>query len=227
MFGYYPLYEGGSYLAAVLLGDLGTRQEVLHISQKPYPCGRLTHGAVELALELHRQRAVRADDIAQVTVAASAFVQRLVGRPHDLSQPNPLNARLSLPFTVANALLRGRMEIADAEGAALVEPALHNLAQKVTVVVDSDLAPSNAPAPQRLEITSRAGERIVRRIDVLKGAPGRALTWDETVDKFWTCWQHANPAKPESYARQAIERLASLEQEEDICAIVRLLCPGP
>jgi 2-methylcitrate dehydratase PrpD len=224
MFGYYPLYEGGSYDPSVLFGDLGSRYEVLNISQKPYPCGRLTHGAVELALALHREQAVRADDIAQVTVAASPFVQRLVGRPHDPLHPNPLDARLSLPFTVANVLLRGRIEIGDAEGAALLDPALHTLAQKVTVVVDPDLAPPNAPAPQRLEITRRSGERTVRRIDVLKGAPGRALTWDETVEKFWTCWRYTNPAIPERHGRQAVERLASLEQEKDVGAIVRLLC---
>jgi aconitate decarboxylase len=226
MFGYFPLYEGGSYDPSVLLSDLGTRYEVLNISQKPYPCGRLTHGAVELALALHREGAVRADDIAQVTVAASPFVQRLVGRPYDPHHQNPLDARLSLPFTVANTLLRGRLEIGDAEGAALWEPALHQLAQKVTVVVDADLAPPNAPAPQRLEITRRSGERIVRRIDVLKGAPGRALSWDDTVDKFWTCWRYANPAIPESHGWQAIERVASLEREEDIGAMVRLLRPS-
>jgi hypothetical protein len=78
-----------------------------------------------------------------------------------------------------------------------------------------------------LEITRRSGDRIVRRIDVLKGAPGRTLTWDETVEKFWTCWRYANPAIPENHGRQAVERLASLEQEEDVGAIVRLLCPTP
>jgi aconitate decarboxylase len=224
MFGYYPLYEGGSYDPSVLLGDLGTRYEVLSISQKPYPCGRLTHGAVELALALHHAQTIRADDIVQVTVAASPFVQRLVGRPHDPHQQNPLDARLSLPFTVANALRRGRIDIGDAEGAALGDPAIVALAQKVTVIVDPDLAPPNAAAPQRLEIVQRSGGRITRRIDVLKGAPGRALTWDETVEKVWTCWRYANPAIPERQGWQAIERLAALEQEEDIGAIVRLLC---
>ena len=226
LFGYYSLYEGGRHDPSVLLGDLGTRYEVLNISQKPYPCGRLTHGAVELAVALHREGVMRADDIMQVTVAVSAFVQQLVGRPHNPLQENPLDARLSLPFTVATALLRGTMEISDAEGAALRDPTIHKLAQRVTVVVDPDLAPPNAPAPQRIEITHRSGERIVRRIDVLKGAPGRALSWDETVEKFWTCWRYANPAIPESQARQVIARLAWLEQEDDISAIIRLLRPS-
>src|SRR5262245_51407826 len=66
LFGYYPLYERGSYEPSALLGELGTRFEVLNISQKPYPCGRLTHGAVELALALHDEQAVRADDITQI-----------------------------------------------------------------------------------------------------------------------------------------------------------------
>jgi aconitate decarboxylase len=224
-FGYYALYEGGNYDQSALLGDLGMRYEVLNISQKPYPCGRLTHGAVELALALHRDQAIHTDDIAQITVAASPFVQRLVGRPFAPARGNPLDARLSLPFTVANALLRGRMDIGDAEGSSLADSALHTLAQKVTVVVDAELAPANAPAPQRLEITTRRGERIVRRIDVLKGAPGRLLTWDETVEKFWTCWRYANPPLPEHNGQQVIERLASLEREGDIGAIVHLLRP--
>lgn len=223
LFGYYPLYEGGNYDQAALLGDLGTRYEVLNISQKPYPCGRLTHGAVELALALHQEGAVRPDEISEITVAVSPFVQRLVGRPFNPVHANPLDARLSLPFTVATALLRGEIDIAAAEGAALMDPALYALAQRVSVIVDSDLAPPNAPAPQRLEILTRSGGRLVRRIDLLKGAPGRALTWDETVEKFWKCWRYVNPSVPESHGRQVIERLAFLEREGDISAIVHLL----
>jgi aconitate decarboxylase len=223
MFGYYPLYEGGSYNRSMLLDALGSRYEVLNVSQKPYPCGRLTHGAVELALGLHHQGTVMASNIAHITVVTSPFVQRLVGRPFDPRHLNPLDARLSLPFTVANALIRGRIDIADAEGAALKDPAIHSLAQKITVVVDADLAPANAPAPQRLEITLPSGERIVRRIDVLKGAPGRSLTWHETVEKFWTCWRYADPAIPEANGHEAVKRLASLEDETEIGAIVDLL----
>ncbi len=223
LFGYYRLYEGGSYEQADLLGELGARYEVLHMSQKPYPCGRLTHGAVELALALHGEYGFKPADIAHITVAASPFVQRLVARTANPLHPNPLDARLSLPFTVATALIRGKMDIEDAEGAALVDPVIHGLAQNVAVVVDPDLAPPNAPSPQRLELTLRSGERIVRQIDVLKGAPGRPLTWKETVDKFWTCWHHANPPTRESSGHEAVERLASLEHEADIGAIVGLL----
>jgi 2-methylcitrate dehydratase PrpD len=208
----------------MLLDALGSRYEVLNISQKPYPCGRLTHGAVELALGLHHESTVIPAQIAHITVAASPFVRRLVGRSFDPCHLNPLDARLSLPFSVANALIRGRIDIADAEGAALKDPAIHGLAQKITVVVDADLAPANAAAPQRLEITLRSGEHIVRRIDVLKGAPGRSLTWHETVEKFWTCWRYAHPAIPEANGHEALNRLASLEDEEDIGAIVDLLC---
>jgi 2-methylcitrate dehydratase PrpD len=223
LFGYYPLYEQGSFDRTALLGDLGTRYEVLNVSQKPYPCGRLTHGAVELALALHHERAVHPDDIAQIRVAASAFVQRLVGRPYDPSRLNPLDARLSLPFTVANALLRGRMAIGDAEGEALADATVHRLAQKVAVVVDPQLAPANAPAPQRLELVLRSGRRLARQIDVLKGAPQRPLSWDDTVAKFWTCWQYADPGIPEGNGREAVERLATLEREPAIEAIASLL----
>jgi 2-methylcitrate dehydratase PrpD len=186
----------------------------------------LTHGAVELAVALHREGTMSADDIAQVTVAASPFVQQLVGRRHNPHHENPLDARLSLPFTVATALLRGNIAISDAEGAALRDAAIHRLARHVAVVVDADLAPPNAPAPQRLEITRVSGERVVRRIDVLKGAPGRPLSWDDTVEKFWACWRYANPAIPEPQGRQVVARLAELEREEDIGAIVRLLRPS-
>jgi aconitate decarboxylase len=224
MFGYYPLYEGGSYDRSMLLDALGSRYEVLNVSQKPYPCGRLTHGAVELALGLHHEGIITPAHIAHITVATSSFVQRLVGRPFDPRHLNPLDARLSLPFTVANALIRGRIDIADAEGEALKDPAIHNLTQNITVIVDPNLALANAPAPQRLEIALQSGERIVRRIDVLKGAPERPLTWHDTVEKFWTCWRYAHPAIPEANGHEAVNRLASLEDEEDIGAIIDLLC---
>jgi 2-methylcitrate dehydratase PrpD len=224
LFGYYTMYEQGSYQRSLLLNELGERYEVANVSQKPYPCGRLTHGAVELALALRRDAAVHPAQIAHITVAVSSFVERLVGRPHDLTQLNALDARLSLAFTVANAFVRGRIAIADAEGGALTDPQVYQLAQKVSVVVDPEVAPADAPAPQRIEVSLTSGQRIQRRIDVLKGAPGRPLSWDETVEKFWTCWDYAAPPLPQGHGREAIRRLAALETEPDIGAIVRLLC---
>lgn len=219
----YALYEGGSYEQPVLLGKLGTRDEALKICQKPYPCGRLMRRAVELAIAVYHEQAIRPEDIAEITVTASPFVQRLVGHPFDPAYPNPLNARLTLPFMVATALLRGGVDITATKGASLLDPSAHALAQRVSVVVDTNLAPINSPAPQRLEIFTRSGQRLVRRIDVLKGAPGRALCWAATVEKFWRRWCYVNPSLPESRGQEAIERLEALEQERDINAIMRLL----
>ena len=51
-YGFYNLYEGGEYDAAPVIKDLGIHFALLDLSVKPYPCCRMTHSAIDAALDL-------------------------------------------------------------------------------------------------------------------------------------------------------------------------------
>jgi 2-methylcitrate dehydratase PrpD len=63
------LFEG-EYDVAEALADLGNVWRVEQIDHKPFPSGRLTHGAIEAALTLKERHRFDAGDVAEFEVLA-------------------------------------------------------------------------------------------------------------------------------------------------------------
>ena len=75
-YGFYNLYEKGLYDPAPVVEGLGSRYMINELSIKPYPCCRMTHSAIDAALELRPGLEGWAGDIAAVEVSASSMVAR-------------------------------------------------------------------------------------------------------------------------------------------------------
>jgi 2-methylcitrate dehydratase PrpD len=133
---------------------------------KAYPCCLQTHGAIDAALELAR---AQAPPYGQLTIAVHP-VSRRAAALDDVA--DGLQAKFSIPYTTAYALLRGApgvdaFERVDADVAAL--------ARDVRVRTDPMLAESEA-------ILERGG-RAVARVTAPRGSPGNPLTADEIAAK--------------------------------------------
>src|SRR6185503_52279 len=96
-FGYFALFENGSFESAVIERELGRIPQISRISHKPYPSGRLTHGGIDGVRQLMRRHAFTADAIAEIAIHVPPLVKELVGRP-DVPIPTANYAKLCLPF---------------------------------------------------------------------------------------------------------------------------------
>ena len=114
-YGYFRLFEG-AYDLTEALTTLGTSWEVERLSHKPFPSGRLTHGAVEAAW--------RCDSIPRAAARHCQHSRRgptrknLVGRALQTHTPSPQFARLCLPLVLAHVFLKGDVFINDFAGSA-------------------------------------------------------------------------------------------------------------
>ena len=208
---------------APVLADLGKVWQVTQLAHKPFPSGRLTHGAVDGLLRLKNQYGFEAGDVSRVTVVAPPLVKRLVGRP-DIPAPAANYAKLCLPFVAATALVRGRVDVPDFVGEGLTDPGIHTLAQKVELVVD-DNPDENAMVPQAIKIMLKDGRNYEIRLDSVLGHPQSPLTREQHLDKFRRCWRHgAGRLKAEN--RDRLITLADrLEAFADIRELVALTVP--
>ena len=162
-YGYYQLFEGGSYDTGPVLEGLGERYEVENLRYKPFPSGSLTHGAVEAAIRLRNDYGVKPSEIQGVTVTAPELNVRLVGRPAVMGSMTTQGARLCLPLCVAVALLRGDVWVSDFEGAALEDEEVYELASRVEVVVNPDITDPRVSAPVFVEVRTKQGPSGRRR----------------------------------------------------------------
>src|SRR5215471_15178979 len=223
-YGYFRLFEGAYDLSAAL-DTLGLTWEVERVSHKPFPTGRLTHGAVEAALAIRHGHQIQPHDITEVLVEAPPLVKNLVGRAVTSRTPSAQFAKLCIPLVLAHVFLKGDVFITDFEGTALTDPQVHDLAAKIRVERDTGVQDENAMVPLSVQVRLRDGRQYSQRLDAVLGSPAKPLGHAAHVQKFRRCWQHGGSHLPAGHADRLIDMVEHLEDVDDVGALCRLMAP--
>ncbi len=130
--GYFNLFNGpGQFHAEKVLETWGAPLDIVEpgAAYKLYPCCYSTHAAVEAALNLVREHGpFKADDIARID--AYTAPQRLAHT--DRPQPaTALEAKFSVQYCVARAVLDGHVVLQDFDPGAFTAPAIQSLLRRV------------------------------------------------------------------------------------------------
>lgn len=127
---------------------LGTAWEILGQYVKPHAVCRWAQPAIEAVVALQQTHHLAVEAIEQVTVRTFHQAVRLnMRRPQDSDQ-----AQYSLPFPVAAALVYGKLGGSELTGAALIDPTVLALVDKV-VLVEDDAFNAYFPARRFAEVT--------------------------------------------------------------------------
>jgi 2-methylcitrate dehydratase PrpD len=103
--GYLHAFAGGQFDLDHLVGDLGNTWRMTRTYNKPYPCCRHVHGAIDAALDIREREGLSADDIESVRVETFAIAAH-----HDNKDiHHVLDAQMSLPYSVSVALVHGEV----------------------------------------------------------------------------------------------------------------------
>lgn len=170
-----------SYDLSLLVKGLGKEFEILNIDKKPYPCCRTTHHAIDAALVLRRR--ANLDEITGILVETYEVGVLQCGFPE--YPQSVVEAKFSIPYTVAAALVRGRVSLAEFKKEVLEDPQVRRLAG-VTRVVSKPLFDKRYPSRwgSRLTITCKSGDVLVKQIDDMSGSRACPLTEEQEFVKF-------------------------------------------
>ena len=148
---------------------------------KNHSCCGHTFAAVDAGLEL-RARGLRPQDIESVEVRTATTAASVAGNVHP---ETPFEAKFSVSYCVAAALVLGSVRLSAFEPQALRNPLLNAIEQRVTVLPDPDME-RVFPGQRRAIVTvlDRAGSRHQSVRDTRKGDPDDALTDSELADKY-------------------------------------------
>lgn len=150
-----------------LMDQLGKRYEVVNLSAKPYPCCRLTHGAIEATLSLIKEHSIREADVKAVEIQTSPVIYDTVGRPFQIRDNPQVDAQFSIPYTVAVVIQRGKVTLEDFEVDVVKQPRTSELAKTVTVQAEEGLAKSVTV----VNIKTHSGKIFSKKIEIFKGHP--------------------------------------------------------
>ena len=163
------------------IDGLGQRYNILRITQKNHGCCGHTFAAIDGALAL-RARGVRADDIASLRVDAYQTALDVTG---NFAPATAFEAKFSLPYVVAHALVHGSVRL-DAFGPQrLQDPQVRQLMQKLELRADAALT-AGFPRMRaaRVSITTIGGQTLEHHAPYRKGDPEAPLSDAELNDKF-------------------------------------------
>lgn len=195
-----------------MLYDLGAKSLVTELAQKPYPCCRGNHGAVDLAICLKKENEIKATDIERVIVRVPRYVSNLVGRPFEIGEDPQVDAQFNLSYTVAVALLKGNVLIEHFDEKAIRSKSIDEMAKRIKVEVIPDLN-ARTLVPVSMKIIMKDGIIYARSVDVLKGNPENPMSFEERINKFKDCANYsAKPLREEKISRiiQKIDKLETL-----------------
>lgn len=200
--GMFPLYLGmmpsHSQLDTLLQEDGWVWQDT---SVKPWPCCRSSHPYVSVALELAAQD-IRPERIRQVKVAVTPAGARLC-RPLE-ARRNPAtlaDAKYSIPFVSAFALVHGRVELTNLDDEALHDAAVLQVASRVEF--EETITDRPGPAPARIAVTFDDGSTKTAEL-----RDGLRLNDARLREKFLSCLAYVDLA---DRATDAWERIQSID----------------
>ncbi len=167
-----------------LFADLGRTYPHVATAIKKYPSCACNHTAVEAALYLVRSHDVTPADVTAVEVTISPYVHRLVGAPFEPAADPQVTAQFSVQYSIACAILRRRLSVADIQDAAVLEPAIGELARSVKVMVDETRGNSRGAT---VRIMSRRHGMLEQHVEHIPGSPESPLTAADRQNKFREC----------------------------------------
>ncbi|MBI4294831.1 MAG: MmgE/PrpD family protein [Chloroflexi bacterium] len=224
--GFYKVYFRGSYYRDPLLADLGKRFLGADVSLKPYPSCRWTNQFIQATLALREKHALKPEDVAEITAFVGENTHWLVCEHLEVLR-NPqmtIQAQLNLPWTVATAMVYGKVSIENFTPEALKDRAVLQMVQKVTPQIDKSLNRSGQE-PGIVEIKTRDGKVFSKRVDpdALLGNPLNPLSWDFIIAKLEDCASYSVKPISKKNLAKATEMVRKLEELDDVSAVVRLL----
>ncbi|MFD7813968.1 MmgE/PrpD family protein [Streptomyces sp. NPDC059785] len=163
---------------------LGTAWELMRTAVKPYASCHFTHPFIDAALALRRQGADPAR-ITRVTAGIHPVPGKVIAEPLAAKRTprSEYDAKFSLPFTVAAALVRDRFGLTELSTPARESEDVLALARRVEVTDDPESAfPSAYSGVLSIELDD--GRVLTHREQVNRGHDTRPLTNADITAKF-------------------------------------------
>jgi 2-methylcitrate dehydratase PrpD len=217
--GFFSLFAAGNYDPADLLDGLGERYWIEQLSFKKWPSCRGTHSYIEAAQTLRMLHDFDVGRIALVTIHGNE-VQRMLCEP-DAQKRAPhtiIDAKFSLPFTLAVALLHEEVTLGSFTSATLRDPELLTLAGKIRFQPAGD--GSRQPAVGEMTILLSDGRTLHHGVRKALGDPSRPLDDAALRGKFVDCTARAARPLSRIMAERLADRIFALEREIDAGAAI-------
>lgn len=222
--GFFYAFARNNHDQELLLKDLGNRFEGAYVSFKPWPSCRGTHPYIECLFKLVKEHQIEVDEIVEIKAVVSAMNQMLICEPIEgkLQPKSAINAKFSLPFVLATALIHGKVTLEHFSPQAIQDPSVLEMAQKFKYEVNAKLTMKET-LQGYLEIETKDSKVYSAKVEVPYGNPDHPMSDEEMIRKFTDCSQYSMKKIREQDLNNVIEQIVQLETIEDVRGFMKFL----
>lgn len=216
--GFLALFRPGGAISLDAIKSIGHEWTLVStgVAVKPWPICSCGSAIVEAVSSLRADMDFVGEDVVAIDARVTGMVTDALGfdRP-----THPLQLLFSLPYAAALAARHGTMSPTHLTDATLTDPALADLAGRVTYRIDDTIGhPTRAPEACAVDIVLRDGRRGTRAVDVPLGDPSRPLSSAMFQEKLRACAVGMSDPTAVVSALQNIDRPDGLARLFSLCA---------
>ena len=220
--GFFNVFNGeGTYDASRILERWANPLDIVTpgIAIKQYPCCGSTHPALDAILRLAREHKPAPDDIERVDVWTHARRLEHTNRPEPTSD---LDAKFSLQYCMARALLDRRISIEHFERSAYEQPAAQKLLPRVHAAPYTTAQfPAENHFGAEVRVALRGGKVLSARVDQPFGRTSdNPLPAALLKEKFEDCAARALPRERIATLYSAIQGFENLRDVREVTALI-------
>jgi 2-methylcitrate dehydratase PrpD len=213
-FGYIDMFNGKPFEG---LPHDGSNAELEILTQglvyKMYPCCGGLHSQIDNILELKKSHGLDPAQVAGIECRAHPDRVDYLDRP---GVSEGLEAKFSIQYCVATALLDGKVGLSQFTKDAVMREATHALMKKIRLVADRDVGGFGS----QLVVRTVDGRELRRRVAAPRGSADSPFSDAELLRKFIEC---ASAVMPAAQAEKAGATLMALDEAADTSVVVREL----
>ncbi len=208
--GVYDVFDGhGNFLVAYaespkpqeLTAELGSRYEIMLTNIKKYCVGFPIQSALEGLIGLMAEHRLTADQVESITARLPESGAHTV---NDREMPD-----INLQYVFAVNLLDGRLTFEAAHSFERMNvPEVVALRKKITVIGDPELTRARPEGQSIVQVTTRDGRLLEKRVTTFKGRSENPLSTDEVEEK---AQELLEPVLKQPRTRQLMEAIDKLE----------------
>jgi len=207
---------------AQIADGLGTRYiGMLNNAFKPHACCFSTHAPIDMTLETVNKYGLRSDSVEEITVstdpASMPWLRWLVGNPDPKDE---FQARFSIPYTVALAVLKGRVGPHEFRKELLNNGTIRELMGRVRLEEDPSIekgGPGGAWKMIKLRIRTKDGKEFDNSVTAAKAWP---MTAEQIPQKFRAVTEEV---LSQQQIKRVIDVIEALEKKKDVSELVESL----
>lgn len=203
---------------------LGEAWESRNASFKPFPVAHVIHPYIDALLRLRAEHDIKPGQVARIVCPVPPYIVGIVCEPVS-EKRRPLSdshGRVSLQYTLAEALAKGRIGKDAYAPASLKDPLILDLADRVEFVVDESL-----PGPQQFKGVVRvelAGGRVLEAVEEHnRGSRANPMSADDLIAKFR---ENVSGVMPARRAERLADAVLALDEAADASVLTLMTTPA-